>query len=294
MKTKNEIIASIPVICNFIRKYIHEEEIIVVPVSGGLDSDVTARLCALAIGSSNVHLFTVKQNGMEKRYFENVRKLADDLKTSLAVIDLGDMNVQLISALERADSRITFSNKYILDPARANCSLRSAIISSYQDKGCIIAGCTNRTERELGFFLPFGDNLGHIKPIAHLYKTEVILLAEAVGTSSEVISQPPSAAFWKGENDLEDIAYWLYNKGPVMNGRTFTDEDDLAVMSIKSGLTQAKIDLALEAVASGKSIVETAEYSGLTLDTAAALVETLRASHRIKNRKLFDMIDNAL
>ena len=48
-----------------------------------------------------------------------------------------------------------FNSRLILDPAKAKCSMRSAIISSYQDKGFIIAGCTNLTEYELGFFVTF-------------------------------------------------------------------------------------------------------------------------------------------
>ena len=291
MKTYNEIKSELPNILAFIRNYIYDGEVIVIPVSGGLDSDVTARLCAEAVGNSNIHLFAVKQEGMENRYFSNIRKLAYDLNASLAVINIGDINIRLIDSLAKADKRISFSNKYILDPARANCSLRTAIISCYQDKGCIISACTNRTERELGFYMPFGDNLGHIKPIAHLYKTEVTMLAKIVGTSLEVISQPPSAAFWEGENDIEDIAYWIYNRGPVMNGRTFDDDDDIQVMKIKSGLTQTKIDLALEGLSLGKSIDSVAVYSGLSVETADALAKILEVSHRIKHRKLLAMIE---
>ncbi|MBQ7219445.1 MAG: NAD(+) synthase [Synergistaceae bacterium] len=276
----------LPRIIDFIRGYVMSGETVIIPVSGGLDSDVTARLCAEAVGSGNVHLFAVKQSGMEEKYFRNIENLAADIHSTLALIGLDDMNVRLIDALSEADSRINFDKEYILDSARAYCSLRTAIISCYQDKGCVIAGCTNRTERELGFFLPFGDNLGHFKPIAHLYKTEVRILASILHTRPEVISQPPSAAFWEGENDLEDIAYWLYNKGPVMCGRVFSDDDDKAVAKINAGLSQERIDLALEAFSSGKTVREAAEHSGLSLSTAELLSETLRASGKIKNRKL--------
>ena len=229
MKSGSEIINNIPEILKFIKNYIYDDEIIVVPVSGGLDSDVTARLCKMAVGSDKLHLFIVKQSGMDEKYLKNAYDLAEDIESDLAVINLGDMNVKLIDALSRADKKIKFDINYILDTARAYCSLRSAIISSYQDKGCIIASNTNRTEKELGFFMPFGDNLGHIKPLEHLYKTEVKILASFVGTRQDVMEQAPSAAFWEDENDLEDIAYWIYNKAPVMCGRTFTEQETQAV-----------------------------------------------------------------
>ena len=101
--------------------------------------------------------------------------------------------MEFIKILEQAENEPIFNSRLILDPAKAKCSMRSAIISSYQDKGFIIAGCTNLTEYELGFFMTFGDNLAHFKPIEHLYKTEVIQLAKEIGTRKEVIEQPATS-----------------------------------------------------------------------------------------------------
>lgn len=45
MKSDEEIRRELPRIIDFIRRYVLPGEQVVVPVSGGLDSDVVARLC---------------------------------------------------------------------------------------------------------------------------------------------------------------------------------------------------------------------------------------------------------
>jgi NAD+ synthase len=55
-----------------------------------------------------------------------------------------------------------------------------------------VLGTPNRLEYELGFFVRGGDGLADLKPIAHLFKTQVYALAEYLGVSEEIRSQPPS------------------------------------------------------------------------------------------------------
>lgn len=291
LKSTKEIRAELPRIIRFIQDYAQENERIVVPVSGGLDSDVVARLCVLALGKDRVRLFTVHQAGMEVKFIKNAILLAEDLAVPLAHIKIGAMNRELICILKEADPTVPFDSDSLLDPARANCSLRTAVISSYQDKGFLIAANSNRSEIELGFFMPFGDNLGHFKPIAHLYKSEVRLLAELVGTRSEVLAQNPSAGFWEGENDLEDIAYWLYNGGPIAGSRTFTDEDDEKVREILAQLTQKKIDECLLALHTRVSDGEISCQTGLPEGIVQAMRKTVLESKRVKRRPLMKNLE---
>ena len=120
-------------IVDFIREYMQEDEKVVIPVSGGIDSDVVARLCCRALGKDKIKLFIV----------------------TLTEIPLGKRNIELIKILEEAEKDKIFNSKSLLDSNKIKCSMRSTIISCYQDKGYIIAGCTNRTEYELGFFVTF-------------------------------------------------------------------------------------------------------------------------------------------
>lgn len=291
MKTIDEIKKEKERIISFIRENVRESEKIAIPVSGGLDSDVVARLCTLAIGKDNIRIFCVKQEGFEDKYLKNAINLAEDLSVELSIIQLGNMNRELINILHAAAPNEDFQPDSLLDPARANCSLRTAIISTYQDKGYLIPSNSNRTEIEMGFFLPFGDNLGHFKPIAHLYKSEVKILAGLIGCRKEVIDQEPSAAFWEGETDLEDMAYWLYNGGPIKGGTIFSDEDDCEVMEIKSHLSQWKIDSCLIEINEGKNDNEISISLNLPINIINNIRKTKEYSAVTKNRPLLKSLE---
>jgi NAD+ synthase len=55
-----------------------------------------------------------------------------------------------------------------------------------------VAGTPNRLEYDQGFFVKNGDGAADIKPIAHLYKTQVYRLAEYLGVPEEIRRRPPT------------------------------------------------------------------------------------------------------
>jgi NAD+ synthase len=55
-----------------------------------------------------------------------------------------------------------------------------------------VAGTPNRLEYDQGFFVKQGDGAADIKPIAHLYKSQVYALAEYLGVPEEIRRRPPT------------------------------------------------------------------------------------------------------
>jgi NAD+ synthase len=55
-----------------------------------------------------------------------------------------------------------------------------------------VIGTPNRLEYDQGFFVKYGDGAADIKPIAHLYKTQVYQLAEYLGIPEEIIARIPT------------------------------------------------------------------------------------------------------
>jgi len=55
-----------------------------------------------------------------------------------------------------------------------------------------VAGTPNRLEYDQGFFVKLGDGAADIKPIAHLYKTQVYQIAEYLGVPDAIIKRPPT------------------------------------------------------------------------------------------------------
>lgn len=283
---ENDINKEIERIQAFICNFVLDGETVVVPVSGGLDSDVVARLCCRSLGNSRVKAFIVIQSDMEPKFLKNSKNLCGELGISLAEIHLENMNQELMKALEESESKTIFNTDMMLDPAKAKCSVRSAVISCYQDKGFLIAGTTNRTEKELGFFLTFGDNLAHFKPVAHLYKSELEELAAALGTEKEVIEQEPSAGFWSGQTDLEDIAYWIVNDGPIVIPRVFSEQETIKAENIRNALDYKKIDGILELISSGESIEGIQEKTGVSIEIVSGLYHIVEKAKRLKTREI--------
>lgn len=55
-----------------------------------------------------------------------------------------------------------------------------------------VTGTPNRLEYDQGFFVKLGDGAADIKPIAHLYKTQVYQMAAYLGVPEEVRKRPPT------------------------------------------------------------------------------------------------------
>src|SRR5262249_55054904 len=55
-----------------------------------------------------------------------------------------------------------------------------------------VAGTPNRLEHDQGFFVKQGDGAADLKPIAHLYKSQVYQLAEYLSVPQEIRCRPPT------------------------------------------------------------------------------------------------------
>jgi NAD+ synthase len=55
-----------------------------------------------------------------------------------------------------------------------------------------VVGTPNRLEYDQGFFVKLGDGAGDLKPIAHLYKTQVYAMAEYLNVPDAIRYRPPT------------------------------------------------------------------------------------------------------
>lgn len=76
-----------------------------------------------------------------------------------------------------------------------------------------VCGTPNRLEYDQGFFVKNGDGSADFKPIAHLYKTQVYLLAEELNIPKEVSSRPPTTDTYSLAQTQEEFYFALpYHK----------------------------------------------------------------------------------
>ena len=72
-----------------------------------------------------------------------------------------------------------------------------------------VAGTPNLLEYDQGFFVKNGDGAADVKPIAHLYKTQVYELAAALGIPEEIRARPPTTDTYSLPQSQEEFYFSL-------------------------------------------------------------------------------------
>jgi NAD+ synthase len=72
-----------------------------------------------------------------------------------------------------------------------------------------VAGTPNRLEYDQGFFVKNGDGAADLKPIAHLYKSQVYQLAAYLGVPEEIQRRPPTTDTYPLEQTEEEFYFAL-------------------------------------------------------------------------------------
>ena len=274
--------AVIKTIKSFLHRTVPPNQPMLVLLSGGVDSDVVARLAVSAFGAERVVGATCLQEGQDFAHPIQAERLAQSLEIEYTQIDLGSMPNLLARELSRASSRFNDKEAGWLLEARAKCALRTAISALYHDRGYYILGCGNRTELRMGFFMPLGDGVCHAAPILHLFKSEVYELAEALGTEVSVIQQPASAGFWPGESDLEDLSYWMLHGGPIVRPIQFSQSDVAEVKRMCCLLSFQKLDAVLREYERGALAVAAASAASLELQMAERIYRVANTARELK------------
>jgi NAD+ synthase len=72
-----------------------------------------------------------------------------------------------------------------------------------------VIGTPQKNEHEQGFFVKYGDGAMDVKPIAHLYKTQVYQLAEALEIPKEIRSRTPTTDTYSAGSTQEEFFFRL-------------------------------------------------------------------------------------
>jgi len=70
-----------------------------------------------------------------------------------------------------------------------------------------VIGTPNKHEQEQGFFVKYGDGGADIKPIAHLFKTQVFQLADYLEVPEEIRKRTPTTDTYSAEQTQEEFFY---------------------------------------------------------------------------------------
>ncbi len=98
-----------------------------------------------------------------------------------------------------------------------------------------VIGTAQKNERDLGFFVKYGDGGTDINPITHLYKTQVFQLARYLDVPAEIQARTPTTDTYPGGSTQEEFFY-----------RIPFETLDLIWLGFEQGLTTEVIATALD------------------------------------------------
>jgi NAD+ synthase len=109
---------------------------------------------------------------------------------------------------------------YLQVVAATNMKQRTRKLLEYthaEARNYAVIGTPNRLEYELGFFVRGGDGLADLKPIAHLYKTQVFAIAKHLGLPASIQNQTPSTDTYSLPQTQEEFYFALpYDRMDLM------------------------------------------------------------------------------
>jgi NAD+ synthase len=191
-------------IVRFIRT--HSERIgarhLVVGMSGGLDSSVTAALCSKALGGKRTLGFCLPEDETRsQRSILDAEEVAKRFGVKLRSMDITDLAQRAASLLHPSKKR-----KSAVSHGNLKARLRAMILYYYANtsKGLVV-GTGDKSEIMLGYFTKYGDGACDIQPIADLYKTSVRDLALHLGIPRRIFSKPSSPELWPGQMAEDEL-----------------------------------------------------------------------------------------
>jgi len=131
-----------------------------------------------------------------------------------------------------------------------------------------VVGTPNRLEFDLGFFVKNGDGAADLKPIAHLYKTQVYRLAEYLGVPEPIRTRPPTTDTYSLEQSQEEFFFSLpYDK---MDLCLYAKDHHVACDQVAEaiGLTAEQVERVYRDIDAKRSAAEYLHQKPLLVDAA--------------------------
>ena len=288
---------------------------IVLGLSGGIDSSVTAALAVRAVGAGKTLGVLMPERdsdpeslrlgklvadafgipyviedigpildaaGCYRRRDEAIRKIVPEFGPEWgckAVIDgAGHGGLNLTSLVTQSPSGETRKVRMPLDVYQAviaatNMKQRTRKQLEYYHADRLnyaVAGTPNRLEYDQGFFVKNGDGAADVKPIAHLYKTQVYQLAGALGVPAEILGRPPTTDTWSIPQTQDEFYFALPYREMDICLFALTHGIDAADTARAIGLTVEQVESVWRDIASKRRATRYLQESPLLVEPVLA------------------------
>ena len=238
----------------------------IVGLSGGLDSSLTASLTVKSLGKDRVQLFYLPERDSKKIHRQHARLLTNQLGLELHQINitpalraLGVYNLLPLRFFpsQKLKARLIEygRNRFLVNTggeflssrlksnggpwlARSNAYISSkhrmrmiALYMTAERQSGMVIGAANRTEWMTGTFTQWGcDHCADVMPLLHLYRSQLLPLAEYLNIPREITHKKADP----------DVLPGLDDKGELLGSFEIAD---LILYGIENGITKEELNV---------------------------------------------------
>ena len=178
-------------------------------ISGGIDSAITAAIAVEALGAENVLGITMPSRFNSPETIADAKKVADNLGFELLTIPIEPILTpfnQSLGAVPGWDEKgLAYEN--------LQARIRGTILMSLSNQtGALVLTTGNKSETSVGYSTLYGDTAGGFAVIKDVPKTMVYQLCERInelagreGIPVDVITRPPSAELRPDQKDADSL-----------------------------------------------------------------------------------------
>jgi NAD+ synthetase len=177
-------------------------EKVLIGLSGGIDSAITAQIAAKTLGSENILLYFLPSKFTSKESLVDAKELAKNIGVKLHKIS--------IKKLDR-NFRKTIGNAGDLTLQNLQARIRGVLLMAISNQtGALLLTTGNKSEIAVGYCTLYGDMCGGYNLLKDIYKTKVYSLANYINREGEIIPQniitkAPTAELKPNQKDSDSL-----------------------------------------------------------------------------------------
>ena len=182
---------------------------VVIGVSGGIDSALTAALAIEALGPERVHCVSMPSRYSSEGTRGDARRLAESLGTDFREIPIGE----LADTFDRVLGPHFEGREADLTEENLQARIRGVLLMALSNKfGWLVVATGNKSELSVGYATLYGDMAGGFALLKDVFKTDVFRLAmylnERSGTElipQSIVERAPSAELRDDQLDEDSL-----------------------------------------------------------------------------------------
>jgi NAD+ synthase (glutamine-hydrolysing) len=213
---------------------------VVVGLSGGIDSALTACVAVRALGAANVATVFMPSRYTSRDNFEDTQELARRLGVAYSIIPIDDIfNAfvkQLVPGADPNNPGVTEQN--------IQARIRGTLLMGISNRdGALVLTTGNKSELAVGYCTLYGDMNGGLAVISDVPKTLVYEICRWINGDLELIPQrildkPPSAELKPDQTDQDDLPpYEVID--PILKG--YIEETQSAEELVQAGFSAREV-----------------------------------------------------